>query len=122
MAAVDDALACPHIVCKFVHTRTGDPNLEVIMRRRDLLVGGIALGLAGVAAAQDPDRMQRDAERIRRETGSAPPVPNRKVRTVDLFASPEGYPNAIDATPEGLWIGEQLTVEGIGSSNDAYLV
>jgi len=36
---------------------------------------------------------------------SSPPV--RKVKTTPLFKSPEEYPNAIAATPDGLWIGEQ---------------
>ena len=44
---------------------------------------------------------------------SAPPV--RKVKTTPLFKSPEGYPNAIAAAPEGLWIAEQ-------KSDNAHLV
>jgi streptogramin lyase len=28
---------------------------------------------------------------------------------VKLFKSPEGHPNALETTPEGLWIGEQIT-------------
>jgi hypothetical protein len=39
-----------------------------------------------------------------------------------LFKSPQGWPNAVRAVPEGLWIGEQLTVDGQGVSNDAFLV
>jgi streptogramin lyase len=31
----------------------------------------------------------------------------RKAKTTKLFKSPDGFPNAIAATPEGLWIGEQ---------------
>src|SRR5919197_1192822 len=34
-------------------------------------------------------------------------VPSRMVKTTKLFKSPDGYPNAIAVTPEGLWIGEQ---------------
>ena len=26
-----------------------------------------------------------------------------------LFRSPDGHPNALEATPEGLWVGEQTT-------------
>jgi hypothetical protein len=44
---------------------------------------------------------------------STPPV--RKVKTTPLFKSPEGYPNAIAASPEGLWIAEQ-------KSDNAHLV
>ena len=36
-------------------------------------------------------------------------VPVRKAKTTTLFKSPEGYPNAITATADGLWIGEQKT-------------
>src|SRR5215813_13662071 len=34
-------------------------------------------------------------------------LPVRKAKTTKLFRSPEGFPNAISVTPEGLWIGEQ---------------
>lgn len=42
-------------------------------------------------------------------------VPIRRAKVTRLFASPEGNPNALEATPEGLWIGEQI-------SDTAYLV
>jgi len=41
--------------------------------------------------------------------GTAPKIPTRKAKTTPLFKSPEGYPNAITATPDGLWIAEQRT-------------
>ena len=50
--------------------------------------------------------------RLAAQTGGgrgAPSIPTRKVKTTTLFKSPEGYPNAITATPDGLWIGEQRT-------------
>lgn len=40
--------------------------------------------------------------------GDSPP-PVRKVKTTVLFKSPEGYPNAIAAVPDGLWVAEQKT-------------
>src|SRR5438270_54778 len=40
---------------------------------------------------------------------SAQKIPTRKAKTTPLFKSPEGYPNAITATADGLWIGEQRT-------------
>jgi hypothetical protein len=45
----------------------------------------------------------------RAQTGGsgAPPVTVRKAKTKTLFKSPEGFPNAIAATQDGLWIGEQ---------------
>ncbi len=43
-------------------------------------------------------------------------VPIRKAAKVTrLFKSPEGHPNALEATPEGLWVGEQV-------SDSAYLL
>jgi streptogramin lyase len=93
------------------------------MDKRQFLTSVLGLGLAGIAApVMAQTAAERDAARIARETRGAPVVPTRMVRTTDLFSSPEGYPNAIHAQPEGLWIGEQRTVEGIGVSNDAYLV
>src|SRR6202040_905414 len=34
-------------------------------------------------------------------------IPSRMAKTTKLFKSPEGFPNGIAVTPEGLWIGEQ---------------
>src|SRR5262245_66676929 len=42
-------------------------------------------------------------------TGGAQKIPVRKAKTTPLFKSPEGYPNAIAATADGLWIAEQKT-------------
>lgn len=93
------------------------------MRKREFLAGALGLGLGGIASAQTKDTpAQRDAARLARETRKVADVPHHRLRTTDLFLSPEGYPNAIDATAQGLWIGEQRTEEGIGVSNDAYLV
>jgi sugar lactone lactonase YvrE len=35
--------------------------------------------------------------------------PKRKAKVVRLFKSPDGHPNAMETTAEGLWIGEQTT-------------
>src|SRR6185369_15850039 len=32
---------------------------------------------------------------------------SRKAKTTKLFKSPQGYPNGLAVTQEGLWIGEQ---------------
>ena len=65
---------------------------------RRTFLGTLGVGLLGTrfARAQTAGR-------------GAPPVPVRKVKTTTLFKSPEGYPNAITATGDGLWIGEQKT-------------
>jgi streptogramin lyase len=36
-------------------------------------------------------------------------VPIRPARVTRLFKSPDGHPNALEATPDGLWVGEQVT-------------
>jgi streptogramin lyase len=40
---------------------------------------------------------------------AAPEVPGRAAKPVQLFKSPDGHPNGLETTPEGLWIGEQYT-------------
>jgi streptogramin lyase len=36
-------------------------------------------------------------------------IPTHKGKPVKLFKSPDGHPNALEATPQGLWVGEQVT-------------
>jgi streptogramin lyase len=36
-------------------------------------------------------------------------VPTHRAKVTKLFRSPEGHPNALEATPEGLWVGEQIS-------------
>lgn len=36
-------------------------------------------------------------------------VPTHTARVTKLWKSPDGYPNALEATPEGLWVGEQCS-------------
>jgi len=39
-----------------------------------------------------------------------PDYPVRRRKKVErLFKSPEGHPNGLEATPQGLWVGEQVT-------------
>src|SRR5438128_749117 len=72
-------------------------------RRTFLASAGIALLRARFARAQTAQPPAR------------PTIPTRKVKTTVLFKSPEGYPNAISATQDGLWIAEQ-------KSDNAHLV
>jgi hypothetical protein len=63
------------------------------MTKREFLSGGLAATLfpnMRIAGAQ---------------AGKKAPV--RKAKTKKLFKSPDGFPNAIAVTDEGLWIGEQ---------------
>lgn len=36
-------------------------------------------------------------------------VPSRAAKVTKLWKSPDGHPNGLEATPEGLWVGEQTT-------------
>lgn len=36
-------------------------------------------------------------------------IPVRQGKLTKLFKTPDGHPNALEATPEGLWVGEQIT-------------
>ena len=76
------------------------------MTKREFLTAGIGTGLAlakGTAAfsQESPALTHRDGEQSKRR------VPSRMAKTTKLFKSPQGFPNAIAVTPEGLWIGEQ---------------
>ena len=57
-----------------------------MIARREFLVSAFA---AGLSVASD--------------------VPVRKAKVARLFKSPDGHPNGLENTPEGLWIGEQVT-------------
>jgi hypothetical protein len=65
--------------------------------KREFLAAGIGTAL-GVSAMRTGSAQRAGANRI---------VSTRKAKTTKLFRSPEGFPNAIAVTPEGLWIGEQ---------------
>ena len=40
---------------------------------------------------------------------AAPLLARDGVKITKLYKSPDGHPNGLEATPEGLWIGEQVT-------------
>jgi hypothetical protein len=68
------------------------------VNKREFLAGiGAGLGLTALRTAS-----------AQRGTGAANRVvSSRKAKTTKLFRSPEGFPNAVAVTPEGLWIAEQ---------------
>ena len=41
--------------------------------------------------------------------GAGAPAPVHRAKVTPLFQSPDKHPNALEASPEGLWIGEQVT-------------
>ncbi|MFN7925269.1 MAG: hypothetical protein U0Q16_34545 [Bryobacteraceae bacterium] len=67
------------------------------MTKREFLAAG--LGSAALSSAAFAQQVAK----------AAPPVdkPKRKAKTTKLFKTPGGFPNALAATPEGLWIAEQ---------------
>jgi hypothetical protein len=66
------------------------------MTKREFLAAGLGAGLAfgswKTALAQ---------------SGGGRKIVTRKAKTTKLFKSPQGFPNGLAATPEGLWIAEQ---------------
>ncbi|MSV28026.1 MAG: hypothetical protein EXQ52_04675 [Bryobacterales bacterium] len=73
------------------------------MTKRDFLSASIGTSLAfGKASAA----LAQQAADSRKDTGNRR-VPSRMAKTTKLFKSPQGFPNGLAVTPEGLWIGEQ---------------
>ena len=78
------------------------------MTKREFLAASIGTGfdLSNVNAAfalEAAAAVRKDGGRA----GGGRRVPTRMAKTTKLFKSPDGYPNGIAVTPEGLWIGEQ---------------
>src|SRR5215470_9201259 len=67
------------------------------MRRRDFIGASSAL-VAGMAAPPA----------ARAQEGKDKP-PTRPAKVERLFKAPDIHPNALEATPEGLWIGDQVS-------------
>ena len=42
-------------------------------------------------------------------SGNVPDAPRRKAKVIKLFKAPDPNPNALEATSEGLWVGDQVT-------------
>src|SRR6185369_5709992 len=70
---------------------------------REFLAASVGAGLAGRVALGQP----APAAARKNAGGGNPRVPTRMAKTTKLFKSPQGFPNGIAVTPEGLWIGEQ---------------
>jgi hypothetical protein len=73
------------------------------MTKREFLTAGIGTGLA--LAKGTRAFSQQSPVATRKDGGQR--KPSRMARTTKLFKSPQGFPNAVAATAEGLWIGEQ---------------
>jgi hypothetical protein len=72
--------------------------------RREFIGAALGVGLLGAQAPTGKSGFLKEADRK-----APPPVPVRKGKITKLFKSPEGYPNAMAASPQGWWLGEQKT-------------
>lgn len=63
------------------------------MTKRQFLAAGIGAGLSLAS--------------LRKAAAQNKLLSSRKAKTTKLFKAPEGFPNGIAVTPEGLWIAEQ---------------
>lgn len=74
--------------------------------RRDF-IGTASAVVAGVAAAK---AAAREAIQISEGGATKPPgIPTRQASVERVFKAPDVHPNAMEATPEGLWIGDQVS-------------
>ncbi len=69
------------------------------MTKRDFLAASIGTGLA---LTRGTGAFAQQVAAVRKGG-----VPKRMAKTTKLFKSPGGFPNGLDVTAEGLWIGEQ---------------
>ena len=78
------------------------------MTKREFLTASIGAGLAlGKGSAAFAQQASSAAGQEGGPSGGNRRVQSRMAKTTKLFKSPEGFPNALSATQEGLWIGEQ---------------
>src|SRR5213083_2717497 len=73
------------------------------IRRREFIGTTSALGAGRAAAAPGSARAQQG------EGGKPPQVPTRQAKVERVFKAPDIHPNALEAAPDGLWIGDQVS-------------
>ena len=71
------------------------------IRRREFLGASSAL-LAGMTGRTVAHAQQEGG-------GRAPSTPTRPAKVERLFKAPDIHPNALEAEPDGLWIGDQVS-------------
>src|SRR5438094_9440110 len=71
------------------------------MKRREFIRTASAL-----AAGMSTSRIVRAQEG---GAGKTPPPPTRQAKVERLFKAPDIHPNALEAAPDGLWIGDQVS-------------
>ena len=67
--------------------------------RRDFIGTGSAV-VAGMVATRDASAQ---------EVPKPPAIPTRAAKIERLFKAPDVHPNALEAAPDGLWIGDQVS-------------
>ena len=73
------------------------------MRRRDFFSTAAVAG-AGMMAAN-----RLFAQETPARAGGPPKPPTYTPRIELLWKSPDRYPNALESSPEGLWVGDQVS-------------
>ena len=71
------------------------------IRRREFFTSAAAAGVTVIAG----NRLSAQGENGRAEAK----VPIYEPKMEMLWKSPDRYPNALEATPEGLWVGDQVS-------------
>src|SRR5579859_5855945 len=79
------------------------------LNKRQFLAASIsaAVGLSSVRKTLAQQGIAAPAALANGTPGNNRPVVTRKAKTTKLFKAPDGFPNGIAVTPEGLWIAEQ---------------
>jgi hypothetical protein len=73
------------------------------IRRREFLSSAVA---AGISAAAGKTLVAQDEASAR---SNAPKIPTYQAKVEKLFKSPDRYPNALEAMPDGLWVADQVS-------------
>src|SRR5688500_11694481 len=73
------------------------------MRRREFFTTAAVAG-AGLVSAPSLGAQETPAR-----AGGAPKTPTYAPKIELLWKSPDRYPNALEASPEGLWLGDQVS-------------
>src|SRR6266851_5188083 len=73
------------------------------IRRREFIGTASAAMVAGMATAKLASAQEGNAP------AKTPPVPTRQAKVERLFKAPDVHPNALEAAPDGLWIGGQVS-------------
>src|SRR5258705_12642151 len=72
------------------------------IRRREF-IGTASAMVAGTATAKLASAQEGTP------ANKAAPVPTRQAKVERLFKAPDIHPNALEAAPDGLWIGDQVS-------------